>query len=58
MIMGPTPSGAPNSFDIDKCSRDMERKCIAKMFTQVPLKKWGIFVGDRDAQTANQFKST
>lgn len=28
------------------------------MFTQPPLKTWGIFHGDRDAQVANQFKST
>lgn len=28
------------------------------MFKQVPLKMWGIFHGDRDAQIANQFKST
>lgn len=28
------------------------------MFTQPALKTWGIFHGDRDAQAANQFKST
>lgn len=28
------------------------------MLTQPPLKTWGIFHGDRDAQVANQFKST
>merc|ERR1712048_1339663 len=58
MIMGPTPSGAPNQFDIERSARDLERKVQAKMFTQPPMKKWGIFHGDRDAQTANQFKST
>lgn len=49
MILGPTPSGAPNKFDIDRCARDLENKCIAKMYDSKPLKKWGIFVGDRDA---------
>lgn len=28
------------------------------MFTQPALTTWGIFHGDRDAQAANQFKST
>jgi hypothetical protein len=28
------------------------------MFTQVPLSKWAIFHGDRDAQVGNQFKAT
>lgn len=28
------------------------------MFTQPALKTWGIFHGDRDAQSANSFKST
>ena len=58
MVMGPTPSGAPNQFDIERSARDLERKVQAKMFTQPALKSWGIFHGDRDAQTANQFKST
>lgn len=28
------------------------------MFTQPAMQTWGIFHGDRDAQVANQFKST
>lgn len=56
--MGPTASGAPNQFDIEKSARELDRKIQAKMFTQPAMKKWGIFHGDRDAQVANQFKST
>jgi len=56
--MGATSSGAPNSFDIERNIREIDRKIQAKMFSQPPLKCWGIFHGDRDAQVANQFKST
>jgi hypothetical protein len=31
--MGATASGAPNSFDIEKSMRDIDRKIQAKMFT-------------------------
>jgi len=48
--MGPTASGQPNSFDIEKNARDIDRKIQGKMFTQIPLKKWAIFYGDRDQQ--------
>jgi len=58
LIMGSTASGAPNQFDIEKNARDIDRKIQAKMFSQPALKTWGIFHGDRDAQVANQFKST
>lgn len=33
MIMGPTPSGAPNQFEIERNARELERKVQAKMFT-------------------------
>lgn len=56
--MGATASGAPNSFDIEKSMRDIDRKIQAKMFTQPALKTWGIFHGDKDGQAANMFKST
>lgn len=56
--MGSTSSGAPNKFDIEKSARELDRKIQAKMFTQPALNTWGIFHGDRDAQVANQFKST
>lgn len=58
LVMGPTPSGAPNQFDIERSARELDRKIQAKMLTQPAMKCWGIFHGDRDAQTANQFKST
>lgn len=58
LVMGATASGAPNTFDIEKSARELDRKIQAKMFTQPALKTWGIFHGDRDAQVANQFKST
>lgn len=58
LVMGATSSGAPNSFDIEKSARELDRKIQAKMFTQPALNTWGIFHGDRDAQAANQFKST
>jgi hypothetical protein len=48
LLMGPSPSGAPNSFDIEASARDIDRKIQGKMFTQTPLKKWAIFHGDRD----------
>jgi len=47
--MGPTASGAPNTFDIEQNMRDIDRKIQGKMFTQPALKTWGIFYGDRDA---------
>jgi len=56
--MGATASGAPNQFDIEKNAREIDRKIQAKMLAQPALKTWGIFHGDRDAQVANQFKST
>jgi len=46
--MGPTASGAPNKFDIERSAREIDRKIQAKMFTQPALKTWGIFHGDRD----------
>jgi len=58
LVMGATSSGAPNSFDIERSARELDRKIQAKMLTQPALKTWGIFHGDRDAQVANQFKST
>ena len=58
LVMGATNSGAPNQFDIEKSARELDRKIQAKMLTQPALKTWGIFHGDRDAQVANQFKST
>lgn len=58
LVMGASASGAPNSFDIEKSARELDRKIQAKMFTQPALKTWGIFHGDRDAQAANSFKST
>ena len=58
LVMGATSSGAPNQFDIERSARELDRKIQAKMFTQPALKTWGIFHGDRDAQAANQFKST
>jgi aubergine-like protein len=58
LVMGATASGAPNTFDIEASARDLDRKIQAKMFTQPALNTWGIFHGDRDAQAANQFKST
>ena len=58
LVMGPTSSGAPNKVDIEKSSRELDRKTQAKMFSQPAMNKWGIFHGDRDAQIANQFKST
>lgn len=58
LVMGAGANGAPNSFDIEASARDIDRKIQGKMFTQVPLEKWAIFHGDRDAQIGNQFKST
>lgn len=58
LVMGATSSGAPNSFDIERSARELDRKIQAKMFTQPAMKTWGIFHGDRDVQVANQFKST
>ena len=56
--MGPTAAGAPNKVDIEKSGRELDRRVSAKMFTQPAMNKWGIFHGDRDAQVANQFKSS
>jgi len=33
MVMGPTNSGAPNKFDIEKSGRELDRKTQAKMFS-------------------------
>lgn len=33
MVMGPTSSGAPNKFDIEKSGRELDRKTQAKMFS-------------------------
>ena len=56
--MGAGASGNPASFDIEQNAREIDRKIQGKMFSQTPLKTWSIFHGDRDAQIANQFKST
>jgi hypothetical protein len=56
--MGAGASGTPQSIDIEANARDLDRKIQGKMFTQPALRTWGIFYGDRDAQIANQFKST
>jgi len=56
--LGPTAAGAPNKVDIEKSGRELDRRVSAKMFTQPAMNKWGIFHGDRDAQVANQFKSS
>lgn len=53
LLMGANASGTPASFDIEKCAREIDRKIQGKMFTQVQLKNWAIFHGDRDAQIAN-----
>lgn len=58
LVLGPTAAGAPNKVDIEKSGRELDRKVSAKMFTQPAMNKWGIFHGDRDAQVANQFKSS
>lgn len=58
LLMGPNASGTPNSFDIEQCAREIDRKIQGKMFTQTQLKDWCIFYGDKDGQVANQFKST
>lgn len=58
LVMGPTSSGAPFQFDIERCAREIDRKIQAKMHTQPALNRWGIFHGDRDGQAANSFKST
>jgi aubergine-like protein len=58
LLMGPTASGSPNTFDIEQNMRDIDRKIQGKMFTQPALKTWGIFAGDRDQQIAGSFKTT
>jgi len=58
MSLGPLASGAANSFDIEQCARDIDRKIQGKMYKQNPLNNWAIFHGDRDAQVANSFSST
>ena len=58
MVMGAKGSGDRNSFDIEQCSREIDRKIQDKMYEQPPLKTWGVFHGDRDQQIAKQFTST
>ena len=58
MLMGAKASGERNTFDIDQCAREIDRKIQDKMFEQPALKIWGIFHSDRDAQIAKQFSST
>jgi len=58
MVMGSKPSGERNSFDIEACAREIDRKIQDKMYDQPALKVWGVFHGDRDAQIAKQFSST
>lgn len=58
MVMGAKGSGERNTFDIEACSREIDRKIQDKMFEQPALKTWGIFHGDRDAQICKQFTST
>jgi hypothetical protein len=48
--MGAKGSGERNSFDIEGCAREIDRKIQDKMYEQPALKQWGIFHGDRDAQ--------
>jgi aubergine-like protein len=55
MIMGAKGSGERNTFDIEACAREIDRKIQDKMFEQPALKTWGVFHGDRDAQIAKQF---
>ena len=49
MVMGAKGSGERNAFDIDQCSREIDRKIQDKMYEQPAFKTWGIFHGDRDA---------
>jgi len=56
--MGAKANGERNAFDIDQCSREIDRKIQDKMFEQPALKTWGIFHNDRDANIAKQFAST
>lgn len=49
MVMGAKGSGERNSFDIEACAREIDRKIQDKMYDQPALKTWGIFHGDRDA---------
>lgn len=58
MVMGAKGSGERNAFDIEACAREIDRKIQDKMYEQPPLKNWGIFHGDRDAQVCKQFQST
>lgn len=58
MVMGAKGSGDRNTFDIEACSREIDRKIQDKMYEQPALKTWGIFHGDRDANIAKQFSST
>ncbi len=46
--MGLDESGTPNSFDIEQCATELDRKIQGKMFSQAPLKQWAIFHGDCD----------
>lgn len=58
LIMGSKASGDQNTFDIENCAREIDRKIQDKMFDQPALKMWGIFYSDRDANVAKQFSST
>ncbi len=58
MVMGAKGSGERNSFDIEACAREIDRKIQDKMFEQPALKTWGIFHGERDAQICKQFTTT
>lgn len=46
--MGAKGSGERNAFDIEQCSRDIDRKIQDKMYEQPELKRWAIFYSDRD----------
>lgn len=58
MVMGAKGSGERNTFDIEACAREIDRKIQDKMFEQPALKVWGIFHGERDAQVCKQFTQT
>jgi aubergine len=52
LVMGAKGSGERNAFDIEQCSRDIDRKIQDKMYEQPELKRWAIFYSDRDQQIA------
>lgn len=58
MVMGAKGSGERNTFDIEACAREIDRKIQDKMYDQPALKTWGIFHGERDAQVCKQFTQT